>query len=41
MRVATQISIEEYLATVHRPDRDYVDGVVEERNLGEYNHGRL
>jgi len=31
--------VEEYLKTVYRPDCDYVDGVVEERNLGEVDHG--
>ena len=45
MPVGTQISVEEYLHTVYRPDCDYVDGVVEERNLGERDHswiqGRL
>lgn len=39
MAAATQISVEEYLKTVYRPDCDYVDGVVEERNLGELDHG--
>lgn len=38
MPAATQISVEEYLKTVYRPDRDYIDGVVEERNLGEWDH---
>lgn len=38
MAASTQISIEEYLKTVYRPDRDYIDGVVEERNLGERDH---
>ena len=38
MAASTQISVEEYLHTVYRPDRDYVDGVVEERNLGERDH---
>ncbi|HEY3458167.1 MAG TPA: Uma2 family endonuclease [Bryobacteraceae bacterium] len=45
MAAGTQISVEEYLHTVYRPDCDYVDGVVEERNLGERDHswiqGRL
>jgi Uma2 family endonuclease len=45
MPAGTQISVEEYLHTVYRPDCDYVDGVVEERNLGERDHswiqGRL
>jgi Uma2 family endonuclease len=38
MPVGTQISVQEYLHTVYRPDCDYVDGVVEERNLGERDH---
>jgi Uma2 family endonuclease len=41
MPAATQISVEEYLKTVYRPDRDYVDGVVEERNLGEWDHSNV
>jgi Uma2 family endonuclease len=32
------IPIEEYLRTIYEPDEDYVDGTVEERNLGEYDH---
>ncbi len=35
------VTVEEYLRTVYRPDCDYVDGRVEERNLGEYDHGLL
>jgi Uma2 family endonuclease len=31
----------EYLTTSYRPDREYIDGVVEERHLGEYDHARL
>ncbi|MBV9300729.1 MAG: Uma2 family endonuclease [Acidobacteriaceae bacterium] len=41
MAVGTQISVEEYLHTVYRPDCDYVDGVVEERNLGEWDHSTV
>ncbi|HYI92683.1 MAG TPA: Uma2 family endonuclease [Bryobacteraceae bacterium] len=41
MAVQSLISVEEYLKTVYRPDRDYVDGSVEERNLGERDHSRL
>jgi Uma2 family endonuclease len=33
------VTVEEYLRTVYRPDCDYVDGRVEERNVGEYDHG--
>ena len=32
------LSIEEYLRTSYHPDADYVDGEIEERNLGEYEH---
>ncbi len=35
------LSIAEYLHTTYRPDVDYVDGHLEERNLGEYDHGTL
>ncbi len=35
------IPVEEYLRTVYRPDCDYVDGEVLERNRGETPHGRL
>jgi Uma2 family endonuclease len=35
------ISVREYLSTTYRPDCDYVDGAVVERNLGEYDHARL
>ena len=35
------ISVEEYLRTSYRPDCEYIDGVVEERHLGEYEHTRL
>ncbi len=38
MAVGTQVSVEEYLHTSYRPDCDYVDGEVQERNLGERDH---
>jgi hypothetical protein len=38
---AALMSLEEYLDTVYRPDREYVDGHLERRNLGEYDHGAL
>jgi len=43
MRVqnTTLVSIEEYLSSSYEPDCDYVDGVLEERNLGEWNHSNL
>jgi Uma2 family endonuclease len=41
MVAGTLISIEEYLATSYRPDVDYVDGHIEERNLGEWDHSSV
>jgi Uma2 family endonuclease len=38
---APLVTVEEYLRTVYRPDCEYVDGRVEERNLGEHDHGLL
>ena len=38
MATATFIPVEEYLHTSYRPDVDYVDGELEERNLGEQWH---
>jgi Uma2 family endonuclease len=35
------ISVEQYLNTSYDPDRDYVDGRVVERNLGELDHSDL
>jgi Uma2 family endonuclease len=34
----TLVSVEEYLRTSYSPDCDYVDGVLEKRNLGERDH---
>jgi Uma2 family endonuclease len=41
MSSATLISVGEYLKTSYRPDCDYVDGEVKERNLGEFDHATL
>src|SRR5579862_2239833 len=41
MPTGTLISVEEYLATSYRPDVDYVDGRIEERNLGQRDHSNL
>jgi Uma2 family endonuclease len=32
------IPVGEYLGSTYRPDVDYVDGRIEERNVGEYDH---
>jgi Uma2 family endonuclease len=41
MASAVLISVDEYLRSSYRPDCDYVDGRIEERNLGEYDHAAL
>lgn len=41
MPSTTLIPVSEYLSTSYRPDRDYVDGLVLERNLGEWDHSSL
>ncbi|MGA3317534.1 MAG: Uma2 family endonuclease [Candidatus Korobacteraceae bacterium] len=41
MSSTTLVSVEEYLATSYRPDRDFVDGELQERNLGELEHSLL
>jgi Uma2 family endonuclease len=38
---STLISVSEYLKSSYRPDCDYVNGRVEERNVGEHDHGAL
>jgi hypothetical protein len=38
MGTATLISLDTYLTTSYEPDVDYVDGVLKERNVGEYDH---
>jgi Uma2 family endonuclease len=38
---AAHISLDTYLTTPHQPDVDYVDGVLEDRNVGEYDHNAV
>jgi len=35
------LPIDAYLRTSYEPDADYVDGEIEERNLGEYEHAKI
>jgi Uma2 family endonuclease len=35
------VSLEQYLRTSYKPDADYVDGEIVERNLGEFEHGTV
>jgi Uma2 family endonuclease len=41
MAIATQMSVEEYLRTSFRPDCEYVDGEVLDRNVGEKSHSKV
>jgi Uma2 family endonuclease len=41
MPTGALVSLEEYLNTSYRPDCDYVDGRLVERNLGELDHSDL
>ena len=41
MSIAAAVPVEEYLSTTYRPDVDYVDGELIERNMGEQDHGWL
>ncbi len=34
-------TVPEYLATMYRPDRDYLEGELVERCVGEWDHSRL
>ena len=38
MTTATFVPMEEYLANTYEPDREYVDGALVERNVGERQH---
>jgi Uma2 family endonuclease len=39
--VATAVPLSEYLTTSYRPDCDYLEGQLLERNVGEWDHARL
>jgi Uma2 family endonuclease len=41
MASAIQIPISEYLETTYRPDCEYIDGEVLERNVGKWSHARV
>ncbi len=41
MGTATLVAVDEYLSTAYRPDRDYLDGLLAERNMGTKDHGKL
>jgi Uma2 family endonuclease len=41
VEAAVQTSVEEYLTTSYSPDREYRDGVLVERNVGDEGHSSL
>jgi len=41
MATILHIPLCEYLETSYRPDREYVDGEVKERNVGKWEHARV
>ena len=41
MATTLQVSMAEYMDTTYRPDREYIDGEVVERNMGRFEHARL
>ena len=41
MSVAALVPVDEYLNTTYDPDVDYVDGVLVERNMGDYLHSKV
>jgi len=41
MATVSQISLHEYLGIVYRPDCEYVDGEIRERNVGKWEHARV
>jgi len=41
LSVATAVPLTEYLNTSYRPDCDYLEGELLERNVGEWDHARL
>jgi Uma2 family endonuclease len=41
MAVTELVTVEEYLSTAYSPDCDFVDGVLEDRHVGEKDHSRL
>jgi hypothetical protein len=41
MATATLVFVSEYLRTSYRPDCEYIDGEVRERNMGDLDHSRL
>ena len=41
MSASTQVSLAEYLNTEYEPDCEYIDGVLEDRNVGKRKHSQV
>jgi len=41
MSSTAHVSLAEYMQTSYRPDQEYIDGEVRERNVGTWEHARL
>ena len=41
MGTGTLVSVQDYLSTSYRPDRDYIDGILIHRNVGQKDHSKL
>lgn len=41
MATLTTVPVEEYLRTTYHPDREYVNGQLVERHVGEHHHSRM
>ncbi|MDT7815299.1 MAG: hypothetical protein QOJ42_5215, partial [Acidobacteriaceae bacterium] len=41
MATSTRLSLFEYLKTCYRPDREFVDGELLDRNVGKWEQARL
>ncbi len=41
MATSIQVHLGDYLHTIYRPDREFVDGELLERNVGKFEHSRI
>ena len=41
MATGAQITVQDYLQTTYRPDREYVSGALRYRNVGTWEHARM
>jgi Uma2 family endonuclease len=41
MATETRVAVDEYLSTIYEPDAEFLDGTIEERNVGEWEHNQV